>query len=311
MKNMEVLFHTSMAPKLRISAGPTANKLELVAVNHDDKPVVIDSDCFQGKLTVRVKNFHGELPENVEYLEDVKYFSMPYGSQMTYSIQMQGRFPAGVNANDLVFGNEFDEPIRVRRYLYLSTYDILGFPSVRNGTSLALRIIHRSESYVIVLTMNSVKHDLYGDKPWALSPFLSTVFRAKADRAVEGTFSSCASAKECFERDAWPKFPQPNSEETFLEDDISSLFYHSGPDAKEPQLDRNMEVDENVVKTFSNNDKARQHRMSWLGSASNRKKLNVTPDDIITADFGNGFVRSDKRAARRLTADRFQHVRES
>ena len=148
-----------------------------------------------------------------------------------------------------------------------------------------------------------VKHDLYGDKPWALSPFLSTVFRAKADRAVEGTFSSCASAKECFERDAWPKFPQPNSEETFLEDDISSLFYHSGPDAKEPQLDRNMEVDENVVKTFSNNDKARQHRMSWLGSASNRKKLNVTPDDVITADFGNGFVRSDKKVARRLTAD--------
>ena len=113
---MEVLFHTSMAPKLRISAGPTANKLELVAVNHDDKPVVIDSDCFQGKLTVRVKNFHGELPENVEYLEDVKYFSMPYGSQMTYSIQMQGRFPAGVNANDLVFGNEFDEPIRCLLY---------------------------------------------------------------------------------------------------------------------------------------------------------------------------------------------------
>lgn len=102
-----------MAPKLRITAGPDSNNLTTVAVNHDERPVVIDSNLFQGKVAVRVKNFHGELPDGVENLDDVSYFSAPYGSDMTYSIQVEGRFVKGVNADDIVFGNDFDKPIRV------------------------------------------------------------------------------------------------------------------------------------------------------------------------------------------------------
>ena len=91
-----------MAPKLRISAGPSKESLSLVAVNHDELPIVIDSEHFQGRIAVRVKQS--------------AYFSEPYGSKFSYSIQIQGRFMNEVTADDILFGNDFDAPIRVRSH---------------------------------------------------------------------------------------------------------------------------------------------------------------------------------------------------
>lgn len=111
-----------MAPKLRITAGSRADDLQPVAVNNDDEPFVISSDVFQGRLTVRVKNFHGERPGGGDAASITPYFESGYGQQMTYSIQIQGlykilipgRFLEEVNSDNLVFGNQFDKPIRVR-----------------------------------------------------------------------------------------------------------------------------------------------------------------------------------------------------
>lgn len=102
-----------MAPKLRISAGPDKDKLSVVAVNHEELPTIIDSKYFQGRIAVRIKDFHGELPDGVEFFKQPVYFSEPYGTNFTYSIQIQGRFMNEVNADDILFGNDFDAPIRV------------------------------------------------------------------------------------------------------------------------------------------------------------------------------------------------------
>ena len=79
-----------MAPKLRIFAGPDAEHLEIVSVNHDKRPFVIDSENFRGRLAVRIKDFVGETPSGETASKTTKYFKEPYGDGMTYSIQVQG-----------------------------------------------------------------------------------------------------------------------------------------------------------------------------------------------------------------------------
>lgn len=128
-----------MAPKLRISAGPSKENLSLVAVNHDELPIVIDSEDFQGRIAVRVKDFHGELPDGVESLKQSAYFSEPYGSKFSYSIQIQGRFLDELTADDILFGNDFDAPIRVRTH---SLHE--GFTTTRNELVFTFPDLHRS-----------------------------------------------------------------------------------------------------------------------------------------------------------------------
>ena len=79
-----------MAPKLRISAGPDVDHLEIVNVNHDNDPFVVDSERFHGRLTVRIKDFVGESPDGTPANKTTAYFQEPYGDAMTYRIQVQG-----------------------------------------------------------------------------------------------------------------------------------------------------------------------------------------------------------------------------
>lgn len=102
-----------MPPRLRITAGPDVDNLARVGVN-DEECVVIDTEAFQGRLMVRVKDFVGDT-EDAAHKSSASYFEHPHGSSMSYSIQVQGRFLDGVNCDNLVFGNTFDEPIRVCR----------------------------------------------------------------------------------------------------------------------------------------------------------------------------------------------------
>ena len=101
-----------MAPSLHISAGKDKDNLSPVAVNHDDKAIWIDSPSFRGRATVRIKDFTGFDPEGVEHKSDSSYFNEKYRKGITWSIQIQGRFLKEVNTNDVVFGNQFDKPIK-------------------------------------------------------------------------------------------------------------------------------------------------------------------------------------------------------
>ena len=175
-----------MAPSLKISAGSSVSTLTTVAVNHDDQPTLVDSDLFQGRISVRIKSFTGSDPSGVEHRADAPYFSAGHGKNQSWSMQIQGRFKTPVNADDLVFGNEFDKPIK----------DHLPY-----GTSLALQFVK--------LVDPNLEHDLYADKPHAWSPYLATMPRIN---------SVVIGDKDV---DDWPSFP---THPEYVEDDITSLI---------------------------------------------------------------------------------------
>lgn len=179
-----------MAPSLKISAGPSVDSLSTVAVNHDDTPTTISTDLFQGRIAVRIKNFTGSDPEGVSHNKDTPYFNAGHGKGQSWSMQIQGRFLQPVNADDLVFGNEFDKPIK----------DHLPY-----GTSLALQFVRMVDP--------NLEHDLYANKPHAWSPYLATMPR------IRSTPFEAKGDNNDFE--AWPKFTEtPN----YVEDDITSLI---------------------------------------------------------------------------------------
>ncbi|WFD44026.1 hypothetical protein MPSI1_002691 [Malassezia psittaci] len=256
-----------MAPKLRISAGPDAEHLEIISVNHDNQPFVIDSENFRGRLAVRIKDFVGETPSGETARKTTKYFEEPYGDGMTYSIQVQGQFPKGVTSDQLVFGNAFDRPIR---------------NSLPYGTSLALRFAGMVDP--------NLKHDLYADKPWAFSPMLATMFRVQANRASEPFEES--SAQELFKSKQWPEFPSPETgvEQHFVKEDLSPLFYTKQDG--ENSLNEDTGIDKTTVEKLHSEDVsvASSARASWMGKKAHREKLDITESDVITVDFCNGFI---------------------
>ncbi|KAA1122303.1 hypothetical protein PGTUg99_036451 [Puccinia graminis f. sp. tritici] len=137
-------------PRFDILAGSSLDELSRVKVNADRSgPLAIKTKSFEGNLTVRMKDFadyNGDIYRDTE----TNYFAN--WTDVTWSIQIQGRFLQPTSADDCVFGNTFDKPIR----------DRLPF-----GTGAALKAI----SYIDP----SLENDLYADKPWAWSPLLATM----------------------------------------------------------------------------------------------------------------------------------------
>ncbi|EST04615.1 Protein of unknown function DUF1769 [Kalmanozyma brasiliensis GHG001] len=232
-----------MAPSLKISAGPSVDALKTVAVNHDDQPTEINTDLFQGRIAVRIKNFTGSDPDGVEHRKDTPYFDAGHGKGQSWSMQIQGRFKEPVNADDLVFGNEFDKPIK----------DHLPY-----GTSLALQ-------FVKIVDPN-LEQDLYAERPYAWSPYLATMPR----------ISSVPAKSESDSFDDWPDFP---THPEYVHDDISSLI-----------PEELAEKEKNTVANFKGIDKAHEYRQRFLGNRAHRKEITVGPDQIVTADFFNGFI---------------------
>ncbi|EFP93305.2 uncharacterized protein PGTG_19073 [Puccinia graminis f. sp. tritici CRL 75-36-700-3] len=149
------------SPKLQVLAGPSADELSPVNVNADKTdPFRIHTDRFEGALTVRIKNFLGA-DDCLSKETENKYFEE--WPEMTCSIQIQGRFLQPTNADDCMWGNSFDRPIRDR---------------LPYGTSVALKAI----SYIDP----SLEHDIYSDKPWAWSPLLATMNHVQTERLESG-----------------------------------------------------------------------------------------------------------------------------
>lgn len=115
--------------------------------------------------------------------------------------------------------------------------------------------------------------------------------KVKASRATPDTYSACKSAEDCFKAHAWPDFPCASGEENFPSEDITPLFYRNVTEHSAPTLIPEMENNEDTIQRLHNNPGASKNRVSWLSSKKNRKKLRITPSDVITTDFANGYVR--------------------
>jgi hypothetical protein len=248
-----------MAPSLRISAGPSVDKLTVLHVNDETKPWEISTDDFEGRIIVRIKGFTGELPSNeTARSDDTHYFDHSYAKGCTWSIGVQGRLKKAVDVDDVEFGNLFEKPIR----------DKLPW-----GTTAALTAI----SYLDP----NLRHDVYADKPWAFSPLICTMSRVNIQRL----------AKENQERrEKWPSFPHGKDEDDYVIEDTSALICKDGGDL-DPKLEKEGFIDLGTITQLRDNATAPKNRGRVWGNKSLRQSVQFTPQDVITTDFCLGFIR--------------------
>lgn len=103
-----------MDPKsfiLRVTAGPTYHDQTEVHVNTPTS-VTIDTCQLVARIHIRVKDFRG-LP-STSPSNPPKYFSHPLHTNDRYSISFTFVPKETLSGNDLIFGNDFDHPIRDR-----------------------------------------------------------------------------------------------------------------------------------------------------------------------------------------------------
>ncbi|KAL0960212.1 hypothetical protein HGRIS_011846 [Hohenbuehelia grisea] len=92
--------------RLRVLAGPSPESL--VPITHlvnTSMPHLISSDVFEGRIVVGIKNLNGQGNGSSGY------FDRNDRRDVTWSIQMQGRFLVPYSADDILFGNTFDKPL--------------------------------------------------------------------------------------------------------------------------------------------------------------------------------------------------------
>lgn len=118
------------------------------------------------------------------------------------------------------------------------------------------------------------------------------MYRAQVHRAEKGAYDGCTSAEDRFKKDAWPAFPSPENDTkpAYARDDIAPLFYTQKEG--ESVLDTSTDVEEYAVKDMQSDDQtvASKARMAWMSKETHREKLAITPEDVVTVDFCNGYI---------------------
>lgn len=136
--------------RLQIRIGSSYTDLKPAYVNEPSKATEIDNAFFKGHVVVRVKDYKGHSPDQEAAKSlDEAYFA---ATSDTSSVQFSGVILGDVNADQVLFGNDFDEPIK---------------DNLPPGTSLGLKALKWIDP--------SLETDLYADRPWAFSPLLATM----------------------------------------------------------------------------------------------------------------------------------------
>ncbi|GAA6064406.1 hypothetical protein JCM10212_001230 [Sporobolomyces blumeae] len=220
---------SAAAPRILCQAGPSLSNLQPVEVNRSS--VHVSSPLFEGNVFVRLKDYRGPVStkgedegSNANPPEDVPFS----GDKDTWSIAFEGRVKKELDVDQILFGNTWEKPIK----------DYLPY-----GTSAALRFVKYVDP--------TLSCDLYGDKPWALSPLFSTLQYLSVERTSDST-----EVPQSF-------VPHPMPEDT-------STLIPSG-------------TDPSVVSTPSK-------RRSYFASEPVRQQTVVGPTDLIRGDFSHGFL---------------------
>ncbi|KAI5122636.1 hypothetical protein M0805_008722 [Coniferiporia weirii] len=132
-------------PRLRVLAGPSPSSMKPICAN-SNKAHVIKSSLFDGRVVVHIKGF----PNADGNVLESDYFERADRQGITWSIQVQGRFLQDYSADDILFGNTFDRPLKLPW-----------------GTSAALKFMNFVDP--------TLEHDLMSSQPWALSPLIATM----------------------------------------------------------------------------------------------------------------------------------------
>ncbi|GFZ46921.1 hypothetical protein JCM24511_04146 [Saitozyma sp. JCM 24511] len=237
-----------MAPRLRVllSSPSAAHPPTAPCPVNSPTPTKVKTDGFDGEISVWVKGFEGD-----EKAGDGKeYFGVRGG--MTYAIVVRGRFTEQVSADELMFGNVFEKPIR---------------DSLPWGTSVAQKAIYFVEP--------TLEMDLYADRPWALSPAMASMNHlALTEKPQEGPVvkedsverikHQCegeydASGASCWVLPWWRSLDRA---------DVADNYPPEGGDEKAQAA----------------------ARKRWMAEKANREKISLNHDTHVSMEFCNGYL---------------------
>ncbi|KAK9367975.1 hypothetical protein V1509DRAFT_624962 [Lipomyces kononenkoae] len=128
--------------RLRVSAAPSYDSTERQTVYvNTDTPTVVISPSSESSIVVRIQNFSG-LPDGCPKTN--AYFEHSEHLRDLYSISFKIKFKEDTSLDDVLFGNDFDRPIR----------DTLPY-----GFGIAYKIFH-------IMIDPSAEGDVYADRPY-------------------------------------------------------------------------------------------------------------------------------------------------
>lgn len=323
-------------PRLRVLAGTTPSSLVPISdIVNTDKPHTISSDFFAGQVVVNVKGFTDPRGRVL----DSEYFHRPDRKDITWSIQVQGRFLHHHTADDILFGNTFDRPLKLPW-----------------GSGAALKFMNYVDP--------TLEHDLTSHtKPWALSPLISTMPHFSHKRLHGSRSSSRSSSHSRHSRNPSSEFNfreepaqghghqhhlsvsnadkfqlPPFPPERSMEDDLSHIHLvhlknsdgstsssgsefslssassssslSLGEDAKNSTKTKlkqtaakampKMKAKLGSAGPHSLNLHTAQQRHAYFHKAKHRKEVIFGPHDILTMDFCYGFLEFNPTLALRL-----------
>lgn len=94
---------------LKVTAGPNYNDQSQISINTSDR-TVISSDHLTASLQVRIQSYRGlpaDSPQTSPYFSHPNHLHDRYSLEFTFTLKDED-----INGHDLVFGNDFDHPIR-------------------------------------------------------------------------------------------------------------------------------------------------------------------------------------------------------
>jgi len=256
-------------PRLRVRAGSSLESLAPISVN-SGTPHNISSKLFEGKVAVYVKGF----TDADGQVSDSEYFAREDRQGVTWSIQVQGRFLRPHSADDILFGNTFDRPLKLPW-----------------GSSAALKFMN--------LIDPTLEHDLTSaTQPWALSPLISTMpnlMHSRIDSAPRPHFPPLHSIG-----DDTSHLHHASANHGVVDSGSVSNSSSSSLGSTKSAENNSKILKRKKQRKAGLDLHTASARRSYFHSAKHRKEVIFGPNDIITTDFCYGFLEFNPTIALRL-----------
>lgn len=297
--NCDKRLYCQVFPLLQPTTSLVPGISNIVPINYDSQPVIINNEHFTGYAAFRCNNFDGHMPidpatgKPMERFSSTDYFN---GHRRTFSLQISGRFRKEWSADDVMFGTFFEKPIRLPP-----------------GYQIAIKIAKKIDA--------SMDGDLGCDTPYMCSPLICAMNVMRADPVIQkpenGTINSDQVA---FSHDAergdpkkplylppWQYGGARHLEENFMATVASwpeaSLYTHvPNEELTEEQQEENsakMKRRGSLSSFFfrtqpldsaGNKTVTPAQRRSWFLDPQHRKSYKFHPDTLYSFDFNNQYV---------------------
>ncbi|KAL4252011.1 Protein of unknown function DUF1769 [Pleurotus pulmonarius] len=270
-------------PRLRVLAGPSPSSLTPITPKvNTNQSHAIRSDAFEGEVVVNIKG----LVDESGAVRDSEYFGREDRQGITWSIQVQGRFLSRHSADDILFGNTFDKPLKLPW-----------------GSGAALKFMKYMDPVL--------EHDLSSPtKPWALSPLIATMPHFVHKR-LSPTYTSLpafppsqsiaddlsqirvvSSPPSCLSSRASSASSSSSSSKSSSSLSLASTSSSKSSTSSSSFSSRSSSKSKGKKRRSlsSANLYSASDRRSHFSDVANRQEVEFGPHDLITTDFCYGFL---------------------